>query len=132
MLITFNLAITLLFSSCQGQVIPKFNQDNAVAFLKKQCDFGARVPGSDAHKKCKDYLVESLRKYSTRVTVQPFQEKIKSDENPVACYNIIANFNIANSKRLLLCAHWDSRPWADRDLDPANHTKPVLGASDGA
>ena len=131
-LITFNLAITLTFSSCQGQVIPEFNQDNSYAILKKQCDFGARVPGSEAHKKCKDYLVESLRKYATRVTVQQFQEKIKSDESPVACYNIIANFNIENSKRLLLCAHWDSRPWADRDADPANHTTPVLGASDGA
>ncbi len=131
-LIALNLTIALLFSSCQSQVVPKFNQDNAFNFLKKQCDFGARVPGTETHIKCKNYLVETLRKYTNKVTVQPFQTKIKRTGISVACYNIIANFNAENSKRMLLCAHWDTRPWADRDPNPANHKKPVIGASDGA
>jgi len=131
-LIAFHLIITLLFSSCQSQVIPEFNQENAFGFLTKQCNFGARVPGTEAHIKCKNYLVQTLQKYTSRVTEQPFQTRIKSTENSVTCYNIIANFNVENSRRVLLCAHWDTRPWADRDPDPANHNKPVIGASDGA
>jgi len=131
-LIALCFTVTLFFSSCHSQVIPEFNQNNAYNFLKKQCDFGARVPGTEAHKKCKNYLVETLRKYTRQVTEQPFQTRIKSNKSPVTCYNIIANFNTENSRRILLCAHWDTRPWADRDPNPANHNKPVMGASDGA
>ena len=32
----------------------------------------------------------------------------------------------------MLCAHWDSRPWADNDPDEANWRKPVMAANDGA
>ena len=131
-LTTFILAFTLLISSCQSQVIPEFDQDNAFNFLKQQCEFGARVPGTENHKKCKDYLIETLRKYADRVTQQPFQTRIKPDEKLITCYNIIGNFYLENSKRLLLCAHWDTRPWADQDPNPANHNTPVIGANDGA
>jgi len=31
----------------------------------------------------------------------------------------------------MLCAHWDTRPWADQDTQPNWH-KPILGANDGA
>ena len=130
--ITLILTFPLLFSSCQSQVIPEFNQDNAFDLLKKQCEFGARVPGTKAHINCKNYLVQTLRKYTNQVTEQPFQTRIQPSNKPVTCYNIIANFNRGNSRRILLCAHWDTRPWADRDPDPANHNKPVMGASDGA
>jgi len=123
---------SFLFSFCQGQVIPEFNEQHAFQHLEKQCEFGARVPGTEAHLKCKDYLVETLRKYADRVTQQPFKVTVERGKGPVTCYNIIANFHSNNSRRVLLCAHWDTRPWADRDPDPANHKKPVLGASDGA
>jgi len=132
MLTTVILVIIPIFSSCQSQVIPDFNQDAAFNHLEQQCNFGARVPGTDAHKKCRDYLVETLRKYSNQVTTQLFQVTIKPGENPVTCYNIIANFHPNKPRRILLCAHWDTRPWADQDPNPANHNKPVMGASDGA
>ncbi len=122
----------LLFSSCQSQVIPEFNAQNAFQHLEKQCEFGPRVPGTAAHLKCRDYLDTTLRKYADRVTLQPFNVTIESGKSPVTSYNIIANFYSAKTRRILLCAHWDTRPWADRDPDPANHNKPVMGASDGA
>ena len=121
-----------VLSSCQSQVIPEFNEKNAFQYLEKQCEFGARVPGTEAHSKCRDYLVATLQKYADRVMQQPFQAIMKQDKRSVTCYNIIANFNSSKTNRILLCAHWDSRPWADRDPDPANHKKPVLGADDGA
>lgn len=122
----------LLNSSCKGQSIPDFNKQNSFQHLENQCEFGPRVPGTDAHLKCRDYLVETLRKYTKHVTLQPFKETIPTFDKPVTCYNIIANFHPNNSRRVILCAHWDTRPWADRDPDPANHQKPVLGANDGA
>lgn len=124
--------ILLLFSSCQGQVIPEFNAQNAFQHLEQQCEFGPRVPGTAAHLTCRDYLETTLRKYAERVTLQPFKATMEPGKNSVTCYNIIANFYSAKTRRILLCAHWDTRPWADRDPDPANHDKPVPGASDGA
>lgn len=121
-----------MLSSCQSQVIPDFNDQNAFQHLEKQCEFGPRVPGTEAHIKCRDYLLETLRKFADRVQQQPFQETIEPDKNRVTCYNIIANFHSDKKRRVLFCAHWDTRPWADRDPNPANHKKPVPGASDGA
>jgi glutaminyl-peptide cyclotransferase len=121
-----------VLSSCQSQVIPEFNAKNAFQYLEKQCEFGARVPGTEAHLKCRDYLVAELQKYADRVMQQPFQAVMEQDKRSVTCYNIIANFNSSKTNRILLCAHWDSRPWADRDPDPANQKKPVPGADDGA
>ena len=46
--------------------------------------------------------------------------------------NIIARYNPKAKKRIMLCAHWDSRPWADNDPDSTNHKKPVMAANDGA
>lgn len=126
------IIFSLLNSSCGGQSIPDFNKQYSFQILEKQCEFGPRVPGTEAHTKCRDYLVETLRNYSKNVTLQPFQATIPTQKKPVTCYNIIANFNPNESRRILLCAHWDTRPWADRDPDPANHQKPVLGANDGA
>ena len=121
-----------VLSSCQSQAVPEFNAKNAFQYLEKQCEFGARVPGTEAHSKCRDYLVAELQKYADRVMQQPFQAVMEQDKRSVTCYNIIANFNSSKTNRILLCAHWDSRPWADRDPDPANQKKPVPGADDGA
>lgn len=46
--------------------------------------------------------------------------------------NIVATFNPHASKRILLAAHWDSRPYADHDPDDSKHRTPIDGANDGA
>ena len=46
--------------------------------------------------------------------------------------NIIASYKPELKERILICSHWDSRPWADNDPDPANHHTPVVAANDGA
>ena len=46
--------------------------------------------------------------------------------------NIIARFRPEQTTRILLCAHWDSRPWADNDPDSTNWHSPVMAANDGA
>jgi len=126
------LLILPFSSSCQNQPIPKFDQELAFRHLETQCNFGARVPGTEPHQQCRQYLVQTLRKYTNQVTTQSFQITVGSGGHPATCYNIIANFLPKKKQRILLCAHWDTRPWADQDPNPANRSKPVPGASDGA
>ena len=111
--------------------VPEFNSDSAYAFVDKQVSFGPRVPNTEAHKKCEQWLTQTLKRYTSHVIVQ--NAKLKTADNKTLdASNIIASFNPDNKSRILLCAHWDSRPWADHDPDPTNRRKPVPGANDGA
>jgi len=111
---------------------PTFDGEQAYQYLIKQCDFGPRVPGSKAHQDCLNFLSAKLKQFGASVTPQPFRRKLPGFENPVTMTNIIASFAVQKTERILLCAHWDSRPWADQDSDSENRNKPILGANDGA
>jgi glutaminyl-peptide cyclotransferase len=78
------------------------------------------------------FLTSELTKYADRVNQQHFRLPLGKGQNPVTMTNIIANFQLNNPSRILLCAHWDTRPWADQDPLTANRMKPVMGANDGA
>ncbi|MBN1560597.1 M28 family peptidase [candidate division KSB1 bacterium] len=103
-----------------------------MAYLKAQCDFGPRNPGSAGHCQCREYLVAQLKKSAEFVTTQQFVFSFGSPRQSMTGYNIIGRFRLAVRDRVLLCAHWDTRPWADEDPDAAHHQMPVLGANDGA
>ncbi len=109
-----------------------FNADSAYAYVKAQCSFGPRVPATEAHAKCLAYLTSFLTKCCDTVIVQKGYVSTTGTDKKLPISNVIASFNPQNSQRLLLLAHWDSRPWADNDPNEANHTKPVMGANDGA
>jgi hypothetical protein len=111
---------------------PTFDGDNAFQYLVKQCEFGPRVPGTQAHRECLAFLTKELQNFGARVSHQSFQQEMPFSNQSTLLTNIIASFGIERSERVLLCAHWDSRPWADQDADPANHSKAVTGANDGA
>ena len=110
-------------------VVPVFNADSTYSYLKMQVDFGPRVPGTEAHKNCAEYLFEKLRTYCDTVIIQ--SAPIKTfDGNTFILKNIIASFNPQAANRMLLSAHWDTRPWADGDS--TDKYKPFDGADDGA
>jgi len=94
--------------------VPKFNADSAYAFVQRQVDFGPRVPNTDPHPKAAAYLEAKLRSYGARVIVQSFKAPT-FDGEVVDLKNIIATFNPEKQKRILLAAHWDTRPFADKD-----------------
>lgn len=108
---------------------PAFNADSAFLFVKKQVDFGPRVPNTPEHKQCGDYLVSTLKQYGWQVTEQPFTPTT-FDGKKLNARNIIGSFNPSAAKRILLASHWDSRPFSDQDSLVKD--KPVLAANDGA
>lgn len=113
------------------KVSPDINADSAYHFVDKQVAFGPRVPNTQAHKECGDYLVEQLTKFGAKVTEQKADLKAY-DGTILHSRNIIGAYNPENSNRILLFAHWDSRPYADQDPDEKLHKTPILGANDGA
>lgn len=110
---------------------PVFNADSAYAFIEKQVSFGPRVPGTDAHSKCAAYLAGELTRFGAKVIIQDIKVRTYDNKN-LSGKNIIGSYLPDNPNRILLCAHWDSRPYADWDADVANHRKPIDGADDGA
>lgn len=108
-----------------------FNADTAYFFVNEQVKFGPRVPNSISQTKCANWLETTLKKYTPNVIVQPFTAKA-FDGTVLNCKNIIASFNPKSATRVLLCSHWDSRPFADNDPDSIYHRTPIDGANDGA
>ncbi|MDR0427808.1 MAG: M28 family peptidase [Dysgonamonadaceae bacterium] len=112
-------------------IVPEFNADSAYVYTANQVAFGPRVSNTQAHRDCGNYLVSELKRFGAEVYEQ--EAKLQTyDKQTIDAKNIIASFNTDNRKRVLLCAHWDSRPFADHDHDPANYNKPIDGANDGA
>ncbi|MCZ6775604.1 MAG: M28 family peptidase, partial [Ignavibacteria bacterium] len=111
--------------------VPDFSGERAFKLLTKQTSFGPRDPNSLGHEKCLNYLIAELRNSADDVRLQHFTHP-GYDGKLLRLTNIIATFNPDASARILLCAHWDSRPRADWDEDLDRRNEPILGANDGA
>ncbi len=143
--ISFVLVFTFAFAACNNPEpqspkptptpvlvkVPDFNADSAFSFVKAQTDFGPRVPGTQAHSACATYFNQYFLRLGFEVNMQPF--KARNYKGKILDgVNVIASFNPTQQKRILLCSHWDSRPFADHDPDVKNYYKPIDGANDGA
>ena len=128
----------------QKAVSIAFCADSAYAFCAAQCQYGPRTMNSVAHEECGQWIAEKFRQYGCDVELQRADLK-GYDGTILKSTNIIAksrqltalaspHSQRENSQqpRILICAHWDSRPWADNDPDSANWRKPVMAANDGA
>lgn len=110
---------------------PSFNADSAYAFTKAQCDFGPRDMNSRGHDLCGEWIISKFKEYGCKVTTQDVT-LAGYDGTKLRSRNIMASINPEATTRILLCAHWDTRPWADNDPDSANWRKPILAANDAA
>ncbi len=126
------VALGLVFSLRCSADPPRFDEKSAYSYLLRQCEFGPRAPGSEGHRACLAFLTQELSKYAEKVVQQQFHHTFGRERRTALMTNVIANFWSQKTRRVLLCAHWDTRPWADHDPDPANRGSPVLGANDGA
>jgi hypothetical protein len=135
------LAFLASFSSCNNQPehpvqtkpsppsvqVPVFNDDSAYSYVQAQCDFGPRTPNTKAHDACAAYLIKKMKTYCDTVLVQ--KGKVTTFNHvTLDIQNIICRFNPQTNNRILLFAHWDTRPWADQDS--VRREEPMLGADD--
>ena len=107
--------------------MPVVNADSVYGFVQKQVDFGPRVPNSIAHEKCADWMVSNFKRFGLEVQEQKGVQLAHDGEN-LSFRNIIARQNPEKKKRILITAHWDTRPWADQDSEREN--EPIDGAND--
>ncbi len=140
----FSAISWLLFSGCKDEKTtdksagateetniskPVFNADTAYSFIATQVSFGPRTPGSEAQQKCAQWMAQQLRETCDSVYIQ--DTKVKSgDGKMLPCLNVIGSIHPLAKRRILLLAHWDSRPWADMDTE--NENTPIDAADDGA
>lgn len=127
----------ILFAACSPNSKtaprPSFNADSAYAYTEAQMAFGPRVPNSAAHMQCAVWLIEKLRACGAEVELQKgFMPDYRGNNQQI--YNIIGHFGVANSNRprILLAAHYDTRPWCDEEELQSDRTYNVPGANDGA
>ncbi len=110
---------------------PDFNADSAYIYLQEQCNFGPRTMNSTAHDKCEKWIIQKFEQYGCKVTTQKATLN-GYDGTPLRSTNIIASYNPEATTRIMFCAHWDCRPWADNDPDSTNWHKPIVAANDAA
>ncbi len=103
-----------------------FDADTAYHYTQKQVDMGPRIPGTPVQRQCAQWLEQVLTKYADEVVVQRTQVTVGNKNLP--CINIIGSFMPDVKDRILLVAHWDTRPWADKE----DKSKKIDGADDGA
>src|SRR5688500_14827438 len=138
-----SLVLVLLLASCGGDRrskgeaneqaainvdVPRFNSDSAFAFVATQVGFGPRIPNTPAHLRAAEFFVATFKRYGADITIQEFQSEHFSGSK-LNLKNIIASFNPQATKRILLAAHWDTRPFSDKDPEKPDARFP--GANDG-
>lgn len=109
--------------------VPDFQADSAYFFVEQQVKFGPRVPGTKGHKACKEWIVKKLEQYGAKVTVQKTNIKTYNGRE-YEIYNIIGSYGEQATGRIMLSAHWDTRPFADEDS--VRKSEPIPGANDAA
>lgn len=112
-----------------------FNSTSAYNFIADQCAFGYRIPGTESNDNCADWIAGKLEEYNFTADLQNFTGNA-GYLNGKALHNIIGTKQGTTNATLVLAAHYDTRPWADRpeyygEQQYANPNVPVMGANDG-
>jgi len=130
--------VLVVLTGCGGKaqqstpVRPSFSSDSAYTYIADQVQMGARVPNTKSHHLCAAYLAHQLRRFGAEVTTQNGQ-KSNYAGLPQSIINIVGHFpGDEGAEAILLCAHYDTRPWSDEEEVYANRFLPMIGANDGA
>jgi hypothetical protein len=126
------VALTTL-AACGASGSPpakEFDGKQALAYVTTQVAFGPRVPGLPGHAAMARWLDSMARGRADSVTLQKWWHRTASGDS-IAMTNVLAQFNLKATQRVLYLAHWDTRPRADNDPDPKNKNTPIPGADDG-
>jgi len=123
-----------LTTSCGAQGSqPAFDEQRAWADLLAQVEFGPRVPGTEAHRRCLDWMEAQFTAAGWHVERQTFTARLAlTREERSDLTNLIVTKRPGANPSFALSAHWDCRAFADFDPNPANRGQPVPGANDAA
>ena len=128
---SFCLIVTMIISACNNEKVT-FSGETAFRYLEQQCELGVRSPGSIGHDEALVMYTDFLKQHADTLFHQNFEAYIEPENVTLDLTNIIAGFNWDKGNGLLIGAHWDTRPRADRDPNPEFRDTPILGANDGA
>jgi hypothetical protein len=109
------------------QFVDQFNASAAYEDIADQLDFGFRIPGTDEHLACAQWIFSESSRWGTahwvNFTIQT-----------VDCHHILTKISTGapGSDIIVFSAHFDSRAVAEKDLEDAKQLSPILGANDGA
>ncbi|MCA9099637.1 MAG: M28 family peptidase [Planctomycetales bacterium] len=106
-----------------------FDGARSYGYLKAICELGPRVSGSPGMSAQQEMLTQHFTKLGAKVTPQRFRYRHPQDGSAVEMANLIIEWNPEAKDRVLLCAHYDTRPYPDRD--PQNPQGEFIGANDG-
>ena len=126
------LIILILIVFCFGQNAPSFDGERAMNLLIKQCEFGPRFPNSVGHSQMKKFMQKFLHPLADSLYIMDEKISHPYQRRYITLTNYLARYNLDAYYRIMLMAHWDTREFADQDLEPDNHSLPILGANDGA
>lgn len=110
----------------------RFNADRAHAYVRMICDWGPRITGSEAMNRQQQWLTDHFQKLGAKVKRQAFTLRHPQTGEATELANLIVQWFPERKERILICCHYDTRPFADEDPVPANRTQSFPGANDGA
>ena len=110
---------------------PSFDGAAALELVRAQVDFGPRIPGSEGHERQLEWMLEHLDSLAPDLAADTFAHVLTTGDT-LELVNVLARFAPEAARRMLVLAHWDTRPWSDRAADTTLHDVPVPGANDGA
>jgi Zn-dependent M28 family amino/carboxypeptidase len=120
--------------ACHGRssaALQQFDSAQAMRWVEYQVAAGPRVPGTPGHRAIAEWLERELKARADSVEVQAFTHVAVTGDT-LLLRNIIARFRPSDPNRVLYVTHWDTRPIAESDPDPAKRSQPIPGANDGA
>ncbi|MEQ9569564.1 MAG: M28 family peptidase [Longimicrobiales bacterium] len=110
---------------------PTFDGQAAQALVERQVAFGPRIPGRAGHATQLSWMVARLDSLADAVETQTFTHEHTQFDVTLELTNVIARFRPEAPRRILLLAHWDTRPFADQAATFEERQMPVPGANDG-
>jgi hypothetical protein len=125
------LAAAAAATTCASR--PRYEVDGAraLARVRHQVEAGPRIPGTPGHQAVRDWIAAELKRLGGRVERQSFTDSTLG--RPLPLINVIGHFGghgTPGERRIVLCAHYDTRPWCDQDPDSAHRLDPMPGAND--
>lgn len=103
-----------------------------MALLREQCDLGPRTPGSPGNLALRARIMAMAKAAGLRAVPACFEASPGAGVAAVEACNIVVSAGPPGGERLWLGAHFDTRPWGDRDPDRTRRGQPIAGANDGA